>query len=368
MSIQKYNPSTEYTLSSYHIEQKCSLFSNRINIEKEGKKINQIRSYSAFIGNVLLAVSKIFRLKKIIKIEENSKIYYVNTSSFTKKVKKSDCKIEINNKTIEIVNQTLKTKKTNRTQTAANSEVLLNRDVFEKKCSDHAIITFNTPDGPIITSNVMCSGEDHDPKKANSFGIDPFERDGREQRFKDMVENLAIAAKPLDKPIIALQEFPRRNKTGTVEFANMLRKEFSDHQLIFGNPERSDHDQSQLCLLVPKEYNVEVFEQPNPRILAVRINNIAYINIHPSPSGEEDVLQNELKDLAEDMIKKGCDNVHIVGDWNRKQEQLEAFWEYIDSPNEKSHYPPCDHMEKFKQNGMTGWPRPIDHHVMVKGS
>lgn len=253
--------------------------------------------------------------------------------------------------------------------------VEVNREVLEKKCSDHSIVTFHTTDGPIISSNVMCSGEDHDLKDANSFGIDPTARIGQKRRFEDMVEALRRTAELAYEsqgklPIIALQEFPRVKATGYEAFIELIKTHFPDYTLCFGKVEHGHHISSQLCMLVPK--NVEKAEIPRfseleARIQVVVLGEVAYINIHPSPNlhAEVDFLQNNLQIVCRDLFAMNGElkNIHIVGDWNRKKEELER-WQVVDSANKESHYPKVKYMPPNVPSLV--WPRPIDHHVFVQ--
>lgn len=228
--------------------------------------------------------------------------------------------------------------------------MIMNREVLASRASDHSILTVQTPDGPIISANVMCSGEDYDPNMANSFRINPYAVEGRRERFQNMVAQLKHSKEQVNRPIIALQEFPRRSSTGSGELEFMLRQEFIDYRLIFGMRDSEAHEQSQLCFLVPRDIHVEEFNF-KPRIHAIRINNTAYINVHPGPNRSKttpDPFQEQLKEICNCMFDLGCEAVHIIGDWNRNRRELEHYWGQITSADAHSHYPPAAHMDAFE--------------------
>lgn len=250
------------------------------------------------------------------------------------------------------------------TATATTTEVRINREVLDKKCSDHSVVTYLCDDGPIISSNVMCSGEDYDPTKANSFLINPYEQKGRAERFDHMIAALAsdagkAFAQTGKHSVIALQEFPRKDETGTKEFTEKLKISFPNHTLVFGPKDDPKHPSSQLVLLVPNGVKVKkYFQNEVERAQVVIVGNKAYINVHPSPkpkNATDDVWQKKLNSLADKLLSEGYESVHIVGDWNRKQSELEASWSRVDTPAESSHLPPA---------GFDSKPNPIDHHVV----
>ena len=45
--------------------------------------------------------------------------------------------------------------------------------VISDRLSDHGWPLFETAEGPLLSANIMCSGENHDPDAANSFRAHP---------------------------------------------------------------------------------------------------------------------------------------------------------------------------------------------------
>lgn len=254
----------------------------------------------------------------------------------------------------------------------------VNTTVLEKRASDHAIIKFETP-LPLVSANVMCSGEGHDPEKANAFRINPCEAKGRLKRFKVMIEALVSSA--TNDSIIALQEFPRRGSTGVNEFTELLQAAFKTHRLFFGKIETvGEHRQSQLCMLVLAHLEVTPIPSDDPRIQVLRIGWDAYINLHPMPpcaykeilpdGTVTDGFQTSLLKTCKELQKLGCSTIFIVGDWNRREKDLHPlFKKNLSSPPRGSHYPPPEHLSDYLKSMRDGGPieptRPVDHLSVV---
>jgi len=248
--------------------------------------------------------------------------------------------------------------------------VVVDRTVLTKKCSDHSIVTFKTPTQTLISSNVMCCGEKVAPLPANSYSIDPTSLQGRKKRFEEMVGCLAESKRQAGgRPVLALQEFPRRSDTRNAEFKAKLLKQFPDYQMVFGQKDSGSDENSQLCMLFPKAAEVRSFPHQDSRVQVVRAGQKGYINVHPSPcprTGGPDPFIDELKKTSNKLFQMGCAEVHILGDWNRKRGHLITHWGkgYVHSSKEKSHFPPGRYYAKFLQ-GNGHWPGPVDHHVMM---
>ena len=124
--------------------------------------------------------------------------------------------------------------------------------------SDHGWPLFETAEGPLLSANLMCSGENHDPDGANSFCAHP--RDWH-RRYEGLVAALRRNAEEARElygryPVMALQEFPRRNfQARAHELDARLREEFPaavGWQVLYGcEKDAPAHDFSQMCVLVP---------------------------------------------------------------------------------------------------------------------
>ena len=264
-----------------------------------------------------------------------------------------------------------------------SASVIINDQVLACKSSDHSILSFVFEDKVLISSNVMCSGDlylnrtQNDTLQgkihfANSFRIDPRDPQGQRERIADQFTHLKNTileqSQKEHKPIVALQEFPKNPQTGLLDFTSLLQCELPEFTPYFGNKEENCQ-QSQLCMLVPNDCKVTEFAQTNERIQVVLINNIAYLNIHPSPRTQIeksgpiniDSFQTGLKSLTNQLLKEEkCRQIHILGDWNRKYKELEPFWgsHAIHSPCRPCHLPPGGYED-------SKMPRPIDHCVSI---
>ncbi|MCE5293614.1 MAG: hypothetical protein LLF94_03245 [Chlamydiales bacterium] len=265
----------------------------------------------------------------------------------------------------------------------STTSVIINDQVLACKSSDHSILSFVFQDKVLISSNVMCSGDlylnrtQNDAIQgkihfANSFRIDPRDPQGQRQRitaqFNELKRTIVEQSTEEQKPIVALQEFPKNPQTGLLDFTSLVEDELPDYTPYFGNTEENCQ-QSQLCMLVPNDCKVTEFAQSNERIQVLFIDNVAYMNIHPSPRTQEeksgpiniDPFQSGLKTLANQLLQeKKCRQIHILGDWNRKYKELEPFWgsNSIHSPPKPCHLPPGGYED-------SAMPKPIDHCVSI---
>lgn len=363
------------------VRENWGLFKNRITLqidhEEQGvySSVSSIRSHGYLTGRIITWLSNRGLIDaKIAKIRDSASNaeYYVNLSSLKKRwTDQGGHAYTIDSGDITIFSHP---------ENSVQSPLSVNDAVLEG-ASDHSIITYIPPalsnsDRPIVYSNVMCSGDKYlanNPKgSANSFGIDPRDPNGREDRFIRMIEELVNSARdamkqPDQTPIVALQEFPRNPLTGMEEFIQQINAAFPDYDLFFGNPEEGD-EQSQLCLLIPKDLGAEPIESPDPRIQAVRVGNSVYVNIHPSPNNRKrdpngDSFQKMLQNFCKDVMRgaPSCENIYIVGDWNRNREELKSYWPNIYSPPNGSHLPPGDPNRNMNH-------KPIDHTVHIERS
>lgn len=279
------------------------------------------------------------------------------------------------------------------------THVSTDKSVIEGKLSDHGWPLFETAHGPILSANIMCSGENYDPHNANSFLQHP---ERWAERYQGLVQALhRNATEAMERhnqhPIIAIQEFPRRNAhfniQASVLHALLLSKfpESDGWSILFGQKDEETHDYAQLCVIVPPQYHpcqlslpVEAQKyctegQYGPNRFQViqlgdrvGLNRFALINIHPGPGGS--VLQ-IIGEAAVQLLKSnGVDAVHVVGDWNRSADKATvAFehsrllrWSQVESSQPSSHLSGASR-QKFDAYGMPTElsPFPIDLHVTI---
>jgi len=269
--------------------------------------------------------------------------------------------------------------------------------VIELRLSDHAPITFFTPEGPVLSQNCMCTGERYNPQAANSFGVDPNDEKRWRGRLSSLVRqlqtNVTVAEGHTNAlPIIALQEFPRVKQTGASFFEQELQLQFPGWKFCFGAKDSHGDQSSQLCVLVPPKCNIRakpdmseltaalprqhrdnLAENPQwrrGRFQVVVFDNHALINIHPGPSGrfrgnDDPVLH--LLDTMSAALLQTVAAVHVVGDWNRPAKGVvppvlsELRWD-VSSPNGECHLAPFS-----ATGGQTIYNKggPIDHLVRM---
>jgi len=258
-------------------------------------------------------------------------------------------------------------------------------------------MSFDTPDGPFVSLNVMCSGERYDPSAANSFGIDP--NDSNVWRFrlptlvKRLVETVASFPQP---PVIALQEVPRVRSTGSDLFRKLLQDNFPDHTLLHGIKDDPSDAMSQLCLLFPKRlgktividtrnlsklvpqfqpYYDKVAGLGPSRFQIVSVGEptrFAVINVHPTRWKEQstDPIMAAIEGFASQILKNSklkCPVVYALGDWNRRRQELalpnNSLYCDVWSAVQPCHLLP---MSAQQPRGALAWgPNPIDHLICI---
>ena len=250
--------------------------------------------------------------------------------------------------------------------------------VITDQLSDHGWPLFITQNGPILSANFMCSGENHDPNNANSFQQHPTRWAARYTGLVTALRRNANEAleRHSQFPIIAIQEFPRLNarfNTQASTLYSLMMNAFQESDgwsILFGEKDDDRHDFAQLCVVVPpghpqcelqlppKAHRFCDHGQYGPsRFQVVQVDQFVLINLHPGPAGSVPQI---LGEAAVQLLQRPeVQVVHVVGDWNRTAQRAVVDEEHTEllnwSPVESS--PPGSHLsgasrQKFDENGL----------------
>lgn len=253
--------------------------------------------------------------------------------------------------------------------------VFADTSVITDQLSDHAWPRFVTAEScTLISANIMCSGEKHDPAAANSFRAHPKDW---HRRYEGIVQALQRNASEVQQqqghfPVIAIQEFPRQNRRYQIEARRLLHllqlafPEEDGWSMHFGEKDEPSDDFAQLCVIVPPGCCSQHFNLPAEavhwcthggqygpsRFQVVQVtvgsrhqpaDGFALINIHPGPGGQvPEILSHAALRLLQ---SPNVSAVHIVGDWNRPAEAWQIppqhnellVWSELQSPPPRSH-------------------------------